>query len=281
MPDILYINGRWTTTDEKVIGVEDRGLQFGDSVYEVMKFVRRRPIFVAEHHARLSRGLELVEIPLPWSADELRSVCTELVGRTSFDEGLLYVQVTRGETPRNHFWPEPLTPTTIAYTRSHRFPDAAKKKRGATVITVPEMRWRGCNIKSTNLLPNAMAKKQAQRAGAEEALFVEEGEVREGASATFFAIREGRLITHPADSSILPGTVRDQVISIALAEKIRVDERPVRENELYALDEAFMTSTSLAVMPITSIDGRSVGNGRRGELTEHLQHLYDEIENQA
>lgn len=278
MADVLYINGRYTTTDEKVIGVEDRGLQFGDSIYEVMKFLRRKALFPREHYARMITGLEALEIRSPWSEEEFVELTRELLGRTEFDEGLVYVQVTRGETERNHYWPEDLEPTALAYSRRHRFPDATKKEHGISVITTPETRWRSCNLKTTNLLPNTMAKKKAQRENADEVLFLENGDVREGAAATFFAIREGRLITHPADPCILPGTVRDHVISIALEEKIRVDERPVRENELFGLEEAFVTSTSMGVMPVTTIDGRTIGNGRRGELTSTLQRAYDERE---
>ncbi len=281
MGDVLYINGRYTTTDEKVIGVEDRGLQFGDSIYEVMKFLRRRALFAREHYARMMNGLGTLEIRSPWTEEEFLALNEELIGRTTFEEGLIYVQVTRGETQRNHYWKEDAAPTAIAYTRQHRFPDAEKKERGMAVITTPEIRWRACNLKTTNLLPNTMAKKKAQRAGAEEVLFIEDGQVREGAAATFFAIREGRLITHPADQFILPGTVRDQIISIALEDKIRVDERPVTENELFSVDEAFVTSTSMAVMPVTAIDDRTIGNGRRGEITTLLQRLYDGREEAA
>lgn len=278
LADVLWINGRFTTTDERVIGVEDRGFQFGDGVYEVLKLLSGAPLFAPRHFARMQRGLEQIEVPCPWTEAEFLSLSRELAARTSFRDGLVYFQVTRGESKRAHFWPEPVQPTAIGYTRAFRFPDRSKKERGAVVITTPEVRWKFCNIKSTNLLPNALAKKSAQRAGAEEALFVEGGEVREGASSTFFAVREGRLITHPADQSILPGTVRDEVITLALDEKIRVDERPVREKELYALDEAFLTSTSQAVMPIVAIDGRAVGDGRRGPITEMLQKLFDELE---
>lgn len=278
MSDVLWIDGRFTTTDEKVIAVEDRGFQFGDGVYEVMKLLHGAPLFVAKHFARMQSGLDQVEIPCPWTEAEFVALCRDLVARTSFPDGLIYVQVTRGESQRVHFWPEPVRPTALGYTRAYRFPDARRKKTGAAVITTPEIRWRLCNIKSTNLLANALAKKSAQRAGAEEVLFVDGGEVKEGASSSFFAVRDGRLITHPADPSILPGTVRDEVITLALKKKIRVDERPVYENELFSLDEAFLTSTSQAVLPIVSIDGRAVGSGRRGEITGTLQKLYDELE---
>ncbi|HEY0592566.1 MAG TPA: aminotransferase class IV [Thermoanaerobaculia bacterium] len=278
MPDILYINGSWSTTDAKVIGVEDRGLQFGDSVYEALKFLRGAPLLVRRHYARMRAGLEELEIPTPWSEEEFLALLRELIARSGLEEGLVYVQVTRGEAERAHFWPEGMTPTTIAYARKAKFPDAAKKEKGIAVITVPDERWGRCNVKATTLLPNALAKKKAQRAKADEALFVSAQEVTEGASSTFFAVREGRLITRTADWSILAGTVRDEVIDLALNAKIRVDERPVREAELYALDEAFITSTSLSVMPVTMIDGRLVGSGRRGPLTARIQRLFDDFE---
>jgi D-alanine transaminase len=278
MADILYINGSWTTTDAKVIGVEDRGLQFGDSVYEALKFLRGAPLLVGRHYARMKGGLEELEIPTPWTEAQFLSLMRELISRSRLEEGLIYLQVTRGEAERAHFWPEGLTPTTIAYARRAKFPDAAKKEKGIAVITVPDERWGRCNVKATTLLPNALAKKKAQRANAEEALFMDAQEVTEGASSTFFAVREGRLITRTADCSILAGTVRDEVIDLALNAKIRVDERPIREAELYEIDEAFITSTSLSVMPVTTIDGRVVGNGRRGALTAQIQKLFEEFE---
>src|SRR5262245_4496739 len=203
----------------------------------------------------------------------------ELIDRTAFDDGIVYVQVSRGEAERAHFYPDGMKPTAIAYSRAFRFPDAAKKERGIRLITAPDLRWKQCNVKSVNLLANALAKKRAQSAGGDEVLLVDDGMVREGASSSFFVVSGGRLITHPLDEHILPGVVRDHVIGLALAGKIRVDERPLREHELIDLDEAFITSTTQGVMPVAEIDGRVIGNGRRGELTTRLQQLFDELEN--
>ena len=278
MPDVLLFNGRFTTTDERVLGVEDRGLQFGDAVYEVFKFIGKRPVFMVEHFRRLERGLREVEIRCPWTEREFIAAMGELVGRTSFDSGIVYVQVTRGEAERAHFWPDDIEPTSVAYTRRFRFPDAAKKDRGMRVITTVDRRWHFCQVKSVNLLGNAMAKKQAQRAGADEAILMADGFVREGASSNFFAVRNGGIVTHPLDEHILPGVVRDRVIGLALRSKIRVDERPLREAELFDLDEAFLTSTTQGVMPVTEIDGRVIRNGRRGEITGRLQEMFDEAE---
>jgi D-alanine transaminase len=273
--DVLYINGRFTTTAERVIGVEDRGFQFGDAVYEVFKFLRKRPIFISEHYRRMERGLREIEIRVPLDATQFADVVSELLARTAFDDGIVYVQVTRGESERKHFYPDDLAPTAIAYSRAFTFPDAAKKARGIALITADDLRWKHCNVKSVNLLGNAIAKKKAQRAGADEALLLDHGIVREAASASFFGIRGGAVITHPLDEHILPGVVRDRVVSLALANRIQVEERPVREAELFDLDEVFITSTTLGVMPVASIDGRTM---RRGSITTRLQRLFDEDE---
>jgi D-alanine transaminase len=282
MPDVLYINGRFTTTDERVLGVEDRGFLFGDAIYEVFKFLSRTPVFVAEHYRRLASGLLEIEIPNPWpDLNAFTTTMRALLDRTEFDDGIVYIQVSRGEGERAHFWADGMTPTAIAYSRRFRFPDEAKKERGIRVITAPDQRWRHCDVKSVNLLANAIAKKKAQRAGADEAVLIEEGVVREGASTSFFAVIGGRVITHPLDEHILPGVVRDHSIDLAIAAHIRVDERPLREAELFTLDEAFVTSTTQGVMPVTEIDGRIIGNSRRGEVTTELQRRFDELERRS
>lgn len=279
MHDVLYFNGRFTTTDERVLGVEDRGFLFGDAIYEVFKFVRKRPVFMLDHFRRLQHGLHDIEIACPWDEASFTKMVRELLQRTKFDDGIVYIEVSRGEAERAHFYAENMTPTAVAYSRKFTFPDAAKKDRGIRIITTSDQRWRQCCWKSVNLLANALAKKKAQRAGAQEALFLDGGVVREGASSSFFAVRSGRLVTHPLDEHVLPGVVRDRVIGLALAAKIRVDERPLREAELFDMDEAFITSTTQGVMPVTEVDGRIIGNSRRGEITGELQRMFDEEEN--
>ncbi len=278
MADVLYFNGRWTTTEERVLRVEDRGFQFGDAVYEVFKFLRKRPIFLADHYRRMDRGLREIDIPNPWSENEFTKIVGELLERTAFSDGIVYVQVSRGESERTHFYPAGMKPTALAYSRNFHFPDAARKERGIRVVTTPDLRWKQCHVKSVNLLPNALAKKRAQKAEADEALLVGEGVVREGASSNFFAVRAGKVVTHPLDEHILPGVVRDRVIRLALGAKIPVDERPLRETDLLHLDEAFITSTTMGVMPVTEIDGRLIGISRGGEITTRLQRLFDALE---
>ncbi len=272
MGDTLYFNGRFTTTDERVLGVEDRGFQFGDAIYEVFKFVGKRPVYLHQHFERMQHGLQKIEIRSPWDEARFLAVMRELLARTSFDDGIVYIQISRGEGKRAHFYPEDLEPTVVAYSRVFTFPDAARKERGFRLITTADLRWKHCNVKSVNLLANALAKKEAQRAGADEVLLLDEGVVREAASSSFFAIRGNAVITHPLDDHILPGVVRDRVVHLAREAKIPVDERPLREQELFDLSEAFITSTTLGVMPVASIDGRPL---TRSAITTALQRLLD------
>jgi D-alanine transaminase len=279
MADVLYVDGRFTTTDEPVITVEDRSFLFGDGVYETLKFLRKRPTFAADHYSRLLSSLRSIEIPSPWPTEEsfIRDL-SELLRRTAFGDGIVYVQVSRGSGERKHAMPEEMKPFAIMYSRVFAFPDARRKELGISVITTDDLRWQLCHVKSVNLLGNVLAKTEALRAGADEALFVSGGEVREGSSSSFFAIRDGRLITHPNQPCILPGITRDHAITIALELRIRVDERPLRETELFGLEEAFITSTTQSIMPVTTIDGRVVANGRRGDITARVQERFDELE---
>jgi D-alanine transaminase len=275
MNDVLYINGRFTTTAERVIGVEDRGFQFGDAVYEVFKFAGKRPVFLAEHYRRMEQGLAAIEIISPWDEGGFAATMRELIARTAFDDGIVYIQVSRGESERAHFYPENLQPTVVAYSRAFTFPDAAKKERGIRLITTADLRWKHCDVKSVNLLANALAKKKAQRAGADEVLLLDAGVVREGASSSFFVVRGGVLSTHPLDEHILPGVIRDRLLALAREARIPAEERPLSEHELFEVDEAFITSTTMGVMPVDAIDGQTM---RRGAITPILQRLLDKAE---
>lgn len=274
--DVLWFNGHWTTTDEPVVRVEDRGFQFGDAVYEVLKFRRGAPILVDRHYARLSRCLGLLEIRSPWSAEALAQLLAGLLERTSFAEGLVYLQVTRGVAPRVHAWDSAMEPTALAYSRAFTFPSDEKLREGAAVITMPENRWKRCDLKTTNLLANVMAKNQAGRAGAGEVIYVEGESVTECSSSSLFGVVGATIVTRDDDASILTGTVRDAVIDLAIADGMRVDRRPLLATELASASEIFMTSTSQGVMPVSSIDGGS--RRRRGPVTERLQRLFARLE---
>jgi D-alanine transaminase len=271
--DVLWFNGRFTTIDERVLTVEDRGFLFGDAVYEVFKFLGKRPVFLPEHWRRLSNGLMAIEIRNPWTEASFASSMQELLERTSFDDGIVYIEVSRGAGERAHVYPDDMTPTAVAFSRQFKFPDAAKKERGVRLITTHDLRWKHCDVKSANLLPNALGKKKAQRAGGDEVLFIDRDIVRECGSSSFFIVRDGRVITHPLDYHILPGVTRDRVIALA---GDAVDEREIARHELDDADEIFITSTTLGVMPVHQIDD---GMRRpRGAVTADLQRRLDELE---
>jgi len=271
--DVLYFNGRFTTTDERVLRVEDRGFLFGDAVYEVFKFLRKRPVFLDDHRRRLANGLKAIDIRNPWTEESFASTMHELLDRTSFDDGIVYIEVSRGEGERAHFYAEDMTPTAVAFSRRYKFPDVSKKERGIRLITDADLRWKHCDVKSVNLLPNALSKKKAQRAGGDEVLFIDNDIVRECGSSSFFIVKNERVITHPLDCHILPGVTRDRVIDLA---RDLVDERQIRVEELDDADEIFITSTTLGVMPVRQIDDGAART--RGAITAELQRRLDEAE---
>lgn len=275
MSDVLYFNGRFTTTDERVLTVEDRGFLFGDAVYEVFKFLRHRPLFLTEHWQRLARGLEEIEIRNPWDEASFREAMAALLKRTEFDDGIVYIEVSRGEGERVHAFRSDMTPNVVAFSRRHKFPDAAAKERGIRLLTTRDRRWKHCDVKSVNLLANIVAKTQAVRAGADEALLVDEGLVRECSHSSFFAVIGGRIVTHPLDEHILPGVTRHKVIELARS-VAAIDERPILVTELDEAEELFVTSTSLAVMPVRQVDEGE--NRVRGPITARLQAMLDQLE---
>jgi len=275
--DVLYFNGRFTTTDERVLRVEDRGFLFGDAVYEVFKFLGKRPVFLRNHWWRLANGLKAIEIRNPWDEQSFADTMRDLLARTEFDDGIVYIEVSRGEGERAHFYADDMTPTAVAFSRRFKFPDAAKKARGIRLMSDEDLRWKHCDVKSVNLLANALSKKKAQRAGADEVLLIDRSTggdiVRECGSSSFFIVKDGRVVTHPLDCHILPGVTRDHVIALA---GDRVEEREIRLDELDGADEIFITSTTLGVMPVYQIDDGAKLTA--GPVTLELQRRLDEEE---
>jgi len=271
--DVLYFNGRFTTTDERVLTVEDRGFLFGDAVYEVFKFLGRRPVFLPDHWRRLSNGLRTVDIGNPWDEQSFGAAMRELLDRTAFDDGIVYIEVSRGEGERAHVYPDGMKPNTVAFSRRFKFPDAAKKERGVRLVSTDDQRWKHCDVKSVNLLANVLGKKKASRAGGDEVLFIDGDVVRECGSSSFFIVKGGRVITHPLDVHILPGVTRDRVIELAGE---TVDQREIARRELDDADEIFMTSTTQGVMPVYQVDDGTIR--QRGPVTADLQRRLDDLE---
>lgn len=278
MTRLAYVQGRFRPLPAAAVSVEDRGYQFADGVYEVVKAVDGEPRDLDRHLARLRRSLAELRIPEPVSGRALTAIVRESLRRHRLRLAIVYIQVTRGVAPRNHTFPPAARPALVVTVRRAPFPGEAERRHGVGVVTRPDQRWHRPDIKSICLLPNLLARQEAVEAGCREAWLVgPEGEVREGSSSNAWIVdRDGRLITHPADRRILAGITRSVVLELAREEGIEVVERPFTVQEARAAREAFLTSTTSLVLPVTRIDGRPVANGHPGDTTRRLAARYAE-----
>jgi D-alanine transaminase len=278
MSRIAYVNGRYLPHGEACVHIEDRGFQFADGVYEVWAVLGGRLAELKGHMDRLERSLDELRISRPMSRKALEVVLRETVRRNRVGDGFVYIQVTRGQARRDHAFPTPaVRPSVVVTSRPLDFAAIeAKAAKGVSVITQPDNRWGRCDIKTVGLLPNALAKQAAREAGAYEAWLVDDlGLVTEGSSTNAWIVdREGRLRTRDTNANILRGITRASLIDTARAAGVEVFEQPFSVEEAKAAREAFLTSASAFVMPITAIDGNKVGDGRPGPVTAKLRSLY-------
>lgn len=278
MARIAYVNGRYRPLRTPAIAIEDRGFQFADGVYEVIKVLGGRPRDLERHLDRLERSLAALDITAPMARPALRAVLGETLRRNRLADALLYLQVTRGVAPRNHLFPRQARPSLVVTVRRAAWPGAGERERGVAVITAPDLRWGRCDIKSISLLPNVLARQDAARQGCREAWLVDrEGVITEGSSSNAYIVdNTGRLITHPLGEGILGGITRSVVLEIARAHGIEVAERPFTVREAHDAREAALSSTSSWLLPVVTIDGEPVGGGRPGPLIRRLMALYAE-----
>ena len=253
----LSLNGEYQAIEAGRVSVEDRGFQFGDGGYEVVRVYRGEPFRMKEHLERLRRTLAGIDLAMPEPAGGFEGICRRVLG--GLKEATVYLQVSRGAAPRAHGWSDDLKPTIVAYARACSAPAPGS---AYSLITVPDDRWGRCHLKTTCLLANVLAKQAAKKAGADEALFVRDGKtVTEGGSSNAFLVRGGVVVTHPATNLILDGITRRAVIELARAAGLRVEERPFTLAEALEAKEFFMTSTTIEVMPVVRIDGRAIAAG--------------------
>jgi D-alanine transaminase len=277
MARIAYINGRYRPLQEAAIAPEDRGYQFADGVYEVIKVLGGRPRDLGRHLDRLMRSLDAIDITPPMPRRALESVLHETLRRNRIPDALIFVQITRGVAPRNHLFPKRARPSLVVTVRRPVFPSARERDEGVGVITHPDLRWGRCDIKSISLLANVLARQSAAAARCREAWLVDQdGRVTEGSASNAYIVdASGRLITHPLDTRILGGVTRSIVLELAHSDGIEVVERPFSVDEAYAAREAALSSTSSLLLPVTAIDGRPVSNGMPGHVVRRLMALYD------
>jgi D-alanine transaminase len=273
MSRIAYVNGAYRPLAEAAVHIEDRGFQFADGVYEVIYRHNGHLIDADLHMARLDRSLRELQLRPPVSRAALLAILNEVARRNRLATGLIYIQITRGSAPRLHTFPAAGTPTTLVVTmrRAARFPTAITDWHGRA-ITQPDPRWARCDIKSTALLPNILAREAARRAGALEAIFYDRDNlVTEGASTSVFIVdTTGTLRTRPLSHAILPGCTRAALIADLAHAGVPFEERAITLAELRAAPEIFITAATNFVKPITHLDGAPVGDGTPGPIARHL-----------
>lgn len=281
MPRIAYVNGRYMPHATASVHIEDRGYQFADGVYEVCEVARGNLMDRTRHLDRLDRSLRELQIGWPIARRAVEIVMGEVVRRNRVENGLVYVQVTRGVAPRDHFFPTTAVKPALVVTAKPTDPSASahRAERGIKVITVAENRWDRVDIKTIGLLPNVLARQKAREAGAAEAWFIDpDGTVKEGAATNAWIVTaDGRLVTRPAEAGILRGVTRSTVMDVASKLGLMVDERGFSVDEAKQAKEAFITAATTVVMPVVEIDGVSVANGHPGSVTLSLREAFFEV----
>jgi D-alanine transaminase len=276
MPRQAYVNGRYVPHGEAAVHIEDRGYQFADGVYEVVPVYNGILVDEDLHLDRLDRSLGELRIASPMNRRALKLVSRELMRRNGLSNGFLYMQVTRGVAPRDHKFPKDARPALVMTTRQTKPHSEQLLSEGLKVITVPDQRWERCDIKSVSLLPNILGKQAAVEAGAYEAWQVEaDGMVTEGTSTNAWIVTaDSKVVTRDATHSILNGITRITLLELIRSEGYELEERAFSLDEARAAREAFITSSTSFVLPVTQLDGKPIGNGHPGILTGKLRQHY-------
>ncbi|TDK32320.1 D-amino-acid transaminase [Rhizobium deserti] len=275
MNRIVYLNGEWLAEAGAKVSIFDRGFLFADAIYEVTGVVDGKLVDYAGHAARLQRSIAELGIACPLTAEQLLDVHREIVSRNALMEGLIYLQISRGAADRDFAFPKDAIPTLTLFTQAKSVLDNPKVATGMAVALLPDQRWKRRDIKTVQLLYPSMAKMQAMSQGADDAWLVEDGFVTEATSATAHIInRDGKLVTRGLSTAILHGITRASILEIAEAAGIPFEERAFTPDEAKDAAEAFITSATSFVLPVTAIDGQPVGDGRPGPLTLRLRELY-------
>ena len=275
MSRIVYVNGEYVPEEDAKISVFDRGFLFADAVYEVSAVLDGKLVDNDAHMKRLQRSMNELKMTPPATAAEILEIQNELIARNDIDEGLIYLQVTRGAADRDFAFPKNATPSLVLFTQKKNLSANPAADVGMAVITVPDIRWQRRDIKTVGLLPASMAKQAALDAGVSDAWFVENGFVNEGTSNNAFIVTvDGTIVTRHLGTEILHGITRKSVMALVAQENLKIEERPFTAEEAYEAREAFVTSASAFVMPVTKIDGHILGNGVPGPVAEKLRKLY-------
>jgi D-alanine transaminase len=275
MSRICYVNGDYVPEEAAKISIFDRGFLFADGVYEVTSVLEGRLVDFAGHLVRLGRSLSELDMPAPATDAEIETIHRELIARNGVQEGMVYLQVTRGAADRDFAYPAEPKPSLVLFTQSKPLVETAAARDGIRVISVPDIRWRRRDIKTVQLLAPSMCKMMAKKAGADDAWMVEDGFVTEGTSNNAYIItRDGTIVTRDLSHAILAGITRAALLHYAAEAQIRIEERPFTLAEAQDAAEAFITAASAFVTPVVEIDGVRLGDGRPGPVTARLREIY-------
>ena len=270
MPDIAFINGHFLPWQEATISIDDRGFQFGDGVYEVIRTYNGQPFHLDAHLERLSRSLREIKLSAPYPFSVWTKWIQEGLEKADYRDAKIYIQITRGVAPRDHAFPSASHSTVVMTIRELHAVSGETKRSGVTAQTYEDLRWGRCDIKSVNLLANVLARESARQAGVFEAILIREGMVTEGSVSNVMAVQDGVIVTAPEGPRILSGVTRSVVLSLARKAGIRVDERFIPVDALYAADEVFLTGTTVEILSIVQVDDRRIGTGCPGPVTKDL-----------
>lgn len=274
----VIVNNQIVDRKDAKVDIEDRGYQFGDGVYEVIRVYGRKMFTADEHLDRFFTSAEKIRLNIPYEKSELMNMLNVLIEENKVETGSIYMQITRGAARRNHVFPGgEIESVLTAYTNEVPRPETALEEGVHTVIA-DDIRWLRCDIKSLNLLPNLLAKQGALEKGCYEAILHRDGIVTEGSSSNAYIVTDGKIRTHPANNLILNGITRQVVIQLCKDNNIPLVEEAFHLEDLRSADEVFITSTTSEVMPVVKIDGKDVGDGFPGPITRKLLSLFlDEI----
>jgi D-alanine transaminase len=272
---LAYVNGQFLPQQQACLPIMDRGLLFGDSVYEVIPAYGGLPFRVEHHLRRLARSLDAIRVPNPLSNEAWQAVFKRLCDQLPGQDQSIYLQVTRGDHPvRNHVIPAGIEPNVVAFTAPLPARDPVRVQQGIRVITLDDIRWHRCDIKATTLLANVMARARATDEGADEAILIREGMAMEGTASNLFIVSNGLLITPPDSDELLPGITRDLVLELAAEDGIPFAQATIDASELTQAEEVWLTSSTREVAAVVNLNGQTVGDGTPGPLWRRMDALY-------
>ncbi|WP_424932175.1 D-amino-acid transaminase [Amaricoccus macauensis] len=275
MSRIVYVNGEYLPEDAAKISVFDRGFLFADAIYEVTSVLDGKLLDFEGHMRRLHRSLGELEMEAPCEDAALEAIHRELMVRNALSEGLIYLQVTRGAADRDFLYPEGVAPSLVMFTQAKGLRVSPAAERGTKVVSIPDQRWARRDIKTVQLLPSAMGKMAAKKAGADDAWMIEDGFVTEGTSNNAYIVtKDGTIVTRDLSNAILHGITRASVLTFAREAQMKVEERAFTLEEAKGAAEAFFTSASSFVMPVVEIDGQPIGAGVPGPVATRLREIY-------